>query len=759
MTPTNGGKRAGHYSQISGRYILRGLLVALVFVSASIFILVYEFSPTENDFIDLELGDVAPGDILAPQQFEYTSEIRTEEKQNQALNSVLTSYSQPDPNVARQQVDHLRKIFDFLEAVRADPYGSLAEKSEWIAAIPDLTLADIVVDQILIMNDQDWAETRQEALVILNQAMQAEIRENQVSATRRRLPTLVPLDTPDEYAKVIVDITEDLIKPNSFPDEARTEAERQTAVSTVEPVKVTVEKNELIISTGQIVGREELEKLETLRSLRPTGPNWFTDFIAPALLMSLITVITSIYLMQYMSRILLDGRRLILLTILLLTFIAIAKFMIPSPIGLTFLYPIAALTMIIVTIIDVQLVFVLTTLLAFLAGYMATDNPQTIVGYLILSGWTGALVLGRGKRVNELLLAAVYVGIVNVTVLSIFNLASIAADITNLAIILVQGVGNGIISSALALIGLYGIGNLMGITTSIQLSDLTRPTQPLLRQLLLKAPGTYQHSLMVGNLAEQAAERIGADALLVRVMAHYHDIGKIQRPYFFIENQREGVNVHEKLEPQISAQIIISHIKDGLDLARKYRLPQVIKDGIAQHHGTSQVRYFYYQALKAAEEKHIQVDEANFRYPGPIAQTREIGILMLADISETTVRALKPNSAEEIDEIVHKAIFDKLNTDQLNDCDLTIADLHIIRTAFVDILQGVHHPRIKYPEQIKEDDETQEDESEGKSTSREVPTAETSPDGSTPPPTATPPPLKPSSTKTDTQPIPLVRRE
>jgi putative nucleotidyltransferase with HDIG domain len=206
---------------------------------------------------------------------------------------------------------------------------------------------------------------------------------------------------------------------------------------------------------------------------------------------------------------------------------------------------------------------------------------------------------------------------------------------------------------------------------------------------------------MVSNLGEQAAERIGADALLVRVMAYYHDIGKMQRPYFFIENQPEGMNVHEKLEPQISAQIIISHVKDGLDLARKYRLPPAIQVGIAQHHGTSLVKFFYYQAVEAAKEKGFEVDESKFHYPGPRPQTKENGILMLADVSESTVRALKPRSTEEIDEIVQKVIAHHLDAGQLDECELTIADLRKIRTAFVDILQGVHHPRIKYPEQLK----------------------------------------------------------
>ncbi|MBN1992876.1 MAG: HDIG domain-containing protein [Anaerolineae bacterium] len=756
MIQNRTGNQTGNDNQISGRHIWRGLLIALAFLSVSIFILVYQFAPAEDVIEDLDVGQVAPRDILAPQQFEYTSALRTEAERELRRKAISTIYTQPDPKVARQQVDRLRKIFDYLETIRADPYGSLAEKSEWIAAIPDLSLSDIVVDQILIMDENNWSETHQEALVVLNQAMRGEIRESQIAATRRQLPTLVPLDTPDEYANVIVDITDDLIKPNTFPDEARTETDRQAAAEAVEPVKIKVEKNESIISAGEIVTAREKEALEVLRGLQQPESSWFEDFIAPALLMLLITIIIGVYVLQYMPQILPDSKRLLVLALVLLIFVAMAKLMIPNA-GLAYLYPIAALTMFIVTVIDVQLAFILTTVLAFLAGYLATDNIQAIVVYLILGGWTGALALGKSQRVNALLWACVYVGIVNTSVILIFNLSSI--DFTTAGILLfLEGVLNGIFAAGLALVGLFFIGNVVGITTPVQLLDLGRPTHPLQRQLLLKAPGSYQHSLMVGNLAEQAAERIGADALLVRVMAYYHDIGKVQRPYFFIENQREGVNVHEKLEPQISAQIIISHVKDGLDLARKYRLPKVVKDGIAQHHGTSQVRYFYHQALKAAEEKHTHVDEASFRYPGPIPQTREIGILMLADVSETTVRALKPNSAEEIDHIVHRAIIDKFETGQLNDCDLTIADLHHIRRAFVDILQGVHHPRIKYPDQVKAEESATQTGKSDEQTKQESPGAET-PETATPPVASTPATLHPLTTEVETRPMPLFRRE
>lgn len=690
--------RTGRITHIPGRHILRGLMIALLFAVAGTFILSYRIFP--GNVSDLELGDVVQEAIFSPSQIVYVSELETEAERAQARSAISTVYSPPDPKIAKQQVSRLRKIFDYLDTVRADPYGSLADKSEWIAAIPDLTLSDIVVDQILIMNEQAWNETKQEALAILDQAMRTEIRETQVLSTRRQLPTRVALDTPDEQAAVIVAITEDLIKPNAFPDEARTEAERQAAADAVKPSVVTFEENELIIPAGQIVGPREVEALQALGLQQPKF-SWLQDFIAPAVLMLLTTIIISVYLFQHVPYILVDYKRLVLLAVLLLTFIAVAKFMLSEFSVTSYLYPVAALTMMVVILINVQLAFLLTTILALLGGFIATQHPEAILIYLVLSGWTGVLALGKGQRVNNILWAGVYVGLVNVAAILLFTLSLRTVDIANMGMLLLAGLLNGILSAGLASIGLFAIGSLLGITTSIQLIDLGRPTHPLLRQLLLKAPGTYHHSLMVSNLGEQAAERIGANSLLVRVMAYYHDVGKMQRPYFFIENQPEGINVHEKLDPQISAQIIISHVKDGLDLAYKYRLPVAIRNGIAQHHGTSLVKYFYYQAMERAREENREVDEADFRYPGPKPQDKENGILMLADISESTVRALKPGSAEEIDEIVHKVIADKLNSGELNECDLTIADLHQIRTAFVDILQGVHHPRIKYPDDIK----------------------------------------------------------
>ncbi len=723
------GVLAGNLNQISNRHIIRALLIACIFTIAGIFILAYEFSAV--DPINLTKGEVASQTIVAPEQISYTSAIETETARERARNSVPTRYTPPDPNVARQQVTRLRKIFDYIETVRADPYGSLAEKFEWIDAIPDINVSDTEIDQILIMNDEDWQNTRKESIRLLDNVMRDEIKESQVFARRRELPNKVAFDIPQSEADVIVAITSDLIKANTFSDKARTQEEKQGAAGAVEPVVVSIEKNEMVIPAGRVVGSRELEKLEALGLQQPQY-SWLQVIAMPAILMVLTTTLLCVYIVQYTPKLIADTKRLLLLAFLVLTFLVIAKLLMPDGKMLPYFFPIASLTMMIAILINSQLSFLITAAVAFLAGFIATENPELIVIYLIISGWTGVLALGRRHRVNSLLWAGLYVSLVNTSIISVFTLTQdpTLGTLSNTGQLILAGVLNGIFSAGFALIGLFAIGNMFRITTSIQLMDLGRPTQPLLRQLLLKAPGTYHHSLMVSNLAEQAAERIGANSLLVRVMAYYHDIGKMQRPYFFIENQPDGMeNVHEKLNPQISAKIIISHVTDGLDLAKKYRLPPALRDGIAQHQGTGLVRFFYYQASEQAKEKDLEIDEAQFRYPGPKPQTKETGILMLADVSETTIRALKPRSAAEIDEIVQKSIAHHLDTGQLDECDLTISDLHKIRAAFVDILQGIHHPRIKYPDQVKEEEEKaklQAQENEQKQIEQTAPPSSTS---------------------------------
>jgi hypothetical protein len=256
---------------------------------------------------------------------------------------------------------------------------------------------------------------------------------------------------------------------------------------------------------------------------------------------------------------------------------------------------------------------------------------------------------------------------------------------------------NGLLTGSLALGLLFVAGIAFDITTSLQLLELSRPDHPLLRILLRDAPGTYQHSLQVANLAEAAGERIGANTLLLRVGALFHDSGKAMRPKFFVENQGPEGNPHDRLDPETSAKLIIQHTRDGLDLARKYRLPTRVRDLIPEHHGTLRTNYQYGMAMKAAGEG-AAVDEKPFHYLGPRPQSKEAAILMLADGVEAKFRALRPTTSEEIETLVQNVVEERIAQRQFDDTDLTLRDLDQIRGAFIDTLRGSIHPRLLYPE-------------------------------------------------------------
>jgi putative nucleotidyltransferase with HDIG domain len=698
--PLSGDKIWGAKGGVSwpGLADLRAMAVGVLFVALSSLILVVQI-PENEGAQQIKVGDVAQRDVLAPHHITYISDVSTKAARDRAAVSVPQIYDPPDTRIARQQVGRARQIFDYFDSVRADTYASLDDKRGLIAAVTDLTLTDSVIGSMLAASDETWNTIKTEALSVLDQAMRAEVRSDGLSITRRRLPMLLHLEVSDQAATVAVAIAEDLIQPNTFVNEERTAEERRLASENVQPVTVTYEKNESVLRVGDLVRPEDIEALQELGLQQPAFE--LPDVIGTIGYVALIALVMGLYLVRFRPRALDKPRYQGLLLLLLLMFIGLARGMIPGHTLLPYLFPMAALSIMLAALIEVQLGVLATLLVGLIVGYIAGGSLELTI-YSVMSGLVGIFSLGRVERVNRLLWSSVYVALMNVAIVLIFRVPTGDFDSVGLLQLMATAAANGALSASLTLIGFFLVGNLMGITTSLQLQDLARPTQPLLRQLLLRAPGTYHHSLMVSNLAEQAAERVGADALLARVGAYYHDIGKAVRPYFFVENQIEGVNVQDRLDPRTSAQIIISHVKDGLDLARSHRLPRDVRVFIPEHQGTGLIKYFYHQALEQGDNA-AQVDEADFRYPGPKPQSKETGIVMLADSSEAAVRAERPTSVDEIDKIVRCVIADKLNSGELDECDLTMRDLDRCRAAFVEVLQGIFHPRTKYPGQAVEE--------------------------------------------------------
>lgn len=307
----------------------------------------------------------------------------------------------------------------------------------------------------------------------------------------------------------------------------------------------------------------------------------------------------------------------------------------------------------------------------------------------------GAIYLRNMHQRNDIMKSGVYIGIVSsITVTAIGFLTS------NNTLEILKGGGLTFVSNLFA--GVLTIGLLpffesaFDVVTVVKLLELSNPNNPLLKKILIEAPGTYNHSIQVANLAELAAEEVGGNPVLARIASYYHDAGKIKRPYFFKENQIGRDNPHDKISPNLSTLIITSHVKDGLELAKEYNLPKVIQDVIEQHHGTTLVKHFYI-TMKNSSDRPEEVKEDDFRYPGPIPNTKEGGIIMLADSVEAAVRSIHEPTKGKIEEMVNNIIKDKLNTGQLDDCNLTLKDINKIRQSFLKTLNSMYHSRIEYP--------------------------------------------------------------
>jgi putative nucleotidyltransferase with HDIG domain len=358
---------------------------------------------------------------------------------------------------------------------------------------------------------------------------------------------------------------------------------------------------------------------------------------------------------------------------------------------LPYVLPIATVGLLLAVLVDAGTALLVTGLLALLGG--AITGSVEIAAYILLGGMAGVVLVRRGERFGHFAQAALAIGVVNVGVVTLFTLLG-NRDITGLAELAGAGLAAAAGSAIAALGSFVVVGNVFGITTSFQLLELANPTQKLLRRLMLEAPGTYNHSLLVGNLAETAAERIGADPLLARVAAYYHDVGKLANPLAYIENQAGGENVHDELTPEESVALVKAHVARGIDLAYEYKLPKPIIAFIPQHHGTALISYFHARA----QERTAEVDDARFRHSGPKPQSREAAILMLADSVEASVRSLSDHDEPTIRAMVDRIIRERLEDGQFDECDLTLRDVEHIRESFVAQLLGMYHRRVEYPQ-------------------------------------------------------------
>jgi len=645
--------------------------------------------------IVLREGQVSPVDIRAPRRLTYVSQILTERAREQAAAKVEPIYDPPDAQVARRQVEKARQILAYLDALRHDEYAATEEKEAMLEAVKGLQFSSSTRSRILSLSPADWQRVAEETVRVLDYAMRQEIRKEDLAETRRRVPALIALDLNEAQAAVVAEMVTQLTQPNSFYNAELTEETRQRARKSVEPVSRTWEKDEVIVRQGEIVDALTLEALDAF-GLRQPGSKW-PDRLSIVGLSLVLVLVLGLYLLRLEESLHHHARLLLLLLLLNGVFLLGIRFMVPGHVVLSYLFPLATLGILLSVLINPHLAILITLLMSLIAGLMAGNSFETAT-YLLIGSIVGILQVQKVERLNTFIWAATSIAAVNVIVILAFRLPQQDTDLAGLLTLTAAGVVNGGFSSSLALAGFLLLGQLFDVLTPLQLLELARPDHPLLQQLLLRAPGTYHHSLLVSNMAEQAAQAIGADALLARVGAYYHDVGKTVRPYFFVENQVEGMNVHDRLDPRTSAQIVTSHVADGLALAKKYHLPSRIAAFIPEHHGTAVTSYFYRQAKKQAKEGE-EVREESFRYPGPKPQSKETAIVMLADSCEAAARASQVNDPDEIEALVEKVIQGIVTQGALDESNLTLRDLARIRDVFVSFLQGIRHPRIDYPEE------------------------------------------------------------
>lgn len=643
--------------------------------------------------VTVQVGDVAPQDVTAPRQITYVSEILTQQRRIMAASGVPEVYDPPQARVGRQQFALVSQILGYINTVRSDSYADAATKTTYVAAIAALDLPAGVTERIITLPAPAWERVAAEIQVVLERAMREEIRENNLADERRKVPARVRLDLSDEDVTVIAEIVQDLLIPNSFYNPERTDERRTAASAAVEPVSTTIERNQTVLRAGAIVTDLDMEALKAL-GLQQSSWSW-KDVLSVSGFVLLLGIVLLYYLWRQEPQLWFSGTEILLLAILIVVFLLIGKIMIPGRAVLPYLFPFAAIGIILSISVNLRVGLVVTGFFALLVGWL-TGGSVELIAYALCGSLVGILKIRRADRLANFTWSALYVTAINMLVVFAFRVAASNWDMRGLAELSAAAVINGLITVTVTLLALYLTSALFGITNSLQLLEISRPTHPLLRQLLLKAPGTYHHTLVVANMAERAAEAIGADALLTRVGAYYHDVGKTIRPYFFVENRTESLDPHARLDPLTSAQVIITHVKDGIDLARKYRLPRRVIEFIPEHQGTLLVSYFYHQAVQQAGSPDA-VDRAAFSYPGPRPRSKETAITMLADGAEATVRAQHPASEEELEQIVAESIRKRYLSGQLDECPLTMADLGVVRKAFVDVLRGLHHPRIAYP--------------------------------------------------------------
>ncbi len=667
--------------------LVRRIVLGLVFFALFMLILAADFIP---DKVTLQIGQVTDRDIISPRTISYIDDLKTKQLEAEIVAAVPSVFDL-DRAVVGKVDDDIARIFSTARTIHADsmlttPLLRLDKMQNSL----NLPLSAAAVRGLVELDDPGLAKAEEYSRAIMRKYLERGVRENDTDMVLKQMTGEIEKSgLGDNVEAVVAAISESLLKPNFLLNVRETDKRKQVALDSIEPVRVTVKQGQILLRSGERVTQERLQVMEEVGLYTAQGNQ--SRIFGLAVFVLIIIAVTLGYLYKFSSAIFESDRFLLLLSFILLVTMFIGK---AAHYYSDFAAPLTAGALLAAILISPRVGIMIGISVALLFGVI-TDYDLRAVIVPLIGGMVGVYSIARSVHGYSLPRAGIVVAVSNVLVIFSTGLVQ-QIDTTQLLIQCALGIFSGVAAAVITTGFLPYLEQTFTIITPVKLLDFAKPNHPLLQRLLLDAPGTYHHSVMVGNLAETAAHAVDADPVTVRVGAYYHDIGKIRRPYFFVENQVDIENPHDKIAPTLSKLIITSHIKDGVDLCRDYKMPQVIIDFVEQHHGTTLVSYFYKRATETEHSSRIIEDD--FRYEGPRPQSKETALVMLADACEASVRSLsKPNSSR-IEGMVRKIIREKLHDGQLDECNLTLTDLTVIGDVFIRVLSSMFHSRVEYPD-------------------------------------------------------------
>lgn len=665
-----------------------------VFLALNVYLVGANIFSSSAAFVE---GKPAPSTIVSPRDIEVKDVELTEQKKKEARESVEPVYElDPTSEIASQ-----KKLDDVIELLAAVRTGETSITSA-LAQLEAAGISGITADELEVVRNlkderfEEFTSTMRSTLATVF-ALQIKPDELELASTKAR-DILAASGLSTELVELAHNILNGVLLPNYLPNEAKTRELQLEAEKSAGEVIIRKQKGEVVTRQGEVVTREQLLVLEALNLLE-SGPD-LVKILGLVLLVAGVQLTLLFYLRFFQHQSFFALRKVVLMFTLVTLVNVFARALAGSPYQYLIPLPFGVIVAnLMLGWVDSIGVFITSLLL------LSLYPESSVLQLSVLSGLAvTALFLTRDIRMQtHLLRSGIFLALLGLALGLVFSLY-FKLDLQNGIVFSGEVTANGFLSVVLALGFAPFFESLFHITTSIRLIELATPNHPLLKELMTHAPGTYSHSITTANLAEAAAEELKANPLLVRAGSYFHDIGKMKRPMFFAENQFGIKNPHDETNPSLSRLIIESHVKEGVELARSHNLPREIVDIIAQHHGTTLMRPFYFKAIEDGEE----VPEEEYRYNGEKPKTKEAAIVMLADSVEAAVRSIGKRTPERIEKVVRSVIQEKLQDGQLDESPLTFRDLEKITQAFVKVLSGMYHNRLEYPEGQKNGKEKDE---------------------------------------------------